>query len=125
MSKLRISNAYVSASDRPSQTDRQAVRAPRSAAVELIEDSPDSVRLRSSDEDPPIEWTVDEIVRLHGWLLEDCGKIADPKTPMDEVLEILLWMFTEPEKDGRPFSFATCLRLTGQSIRPDVLSGVN
>ena len=70
------------------------------------------------DENSPIEWTDDAIVRLHFILLDDCEKLADSETPLEEKLDILRWIYTDPQKDGAPFSFATCLKLFGRPSDP-------
>lgn len=63
----------------------------------------------------PMEWTEEEIVLLHWRLLQDVRHLAEPATPLDEKLSTLRWIFTEPEKDARPFSFVNCLRVVGCS----------
>ncbi|RCW65123.1 hypothetical protein [Pseudorhodoferax soli] len=71
--------------------------------------------LLSEDEDDMQDWTEEEIVFLHWRLLQDVQALALPETPLDEKLATLRWIFTEPEKDMRPFSFANCLRVVGCS----------
>ncbi|RCW69545.1 hypothetical protein [Pseudorhodoferax soli] len=61
------------------------------------------------------EWTEEEIVYLHWRLLQDVQMLADPDAPLDEKLATLRWVFTEPEKDRQPFSFASCLQVVGSS----------
>ena len=39
----------------------------------------------------------------------------DPEASLQEKISTLRWVFTEPEKDHRPFSFASCLRVVGCS----------
>jgi hypothetical protein len=64
------------------------------------------------DSDERIAWTHDEIVMLHGILFDTCvEKLADPETPLDEVLDCLRWIFSEPGKDAAPFSFVRTLKL--------------
>jgi hypothetical protein len=48
-------------------------------------------------------------------LLTDLGSLADPKTPLAEKLETLRWIYTDPDKDHLPFSFANCLFVAGCS----------
>jgi hypothetical protein len=60
-------------------------------------------------------WSEAEVVRLHWGLLEDLRKLQDPQTPLDEKIETLNWVFTESDKDARPFSFVSCLRVVGCS----------
>ncbi|HVR51882.1 MAG TPA: hypothetical protein VMS38_19255, partial [Pseudorhodoferax sp.] len=61
------------------------------------------------------EWTEEEIVYLHWRLLQDVQVLADPEAPLDEKMTTLRWVFTEPDKDGKPFSFASCLKVVGCS----------
>ena len=62
-----------------------------------------------------VNWTEEEIVYLHWRLLQELGHLGDPATPLEEKLDTLRWIFTEQEKDGRPFSFSNCLRVVGCS----------
>lgn len=61
------------------------------------------------------EWSEEEIVYLHWRLLQDIQVLADPDGPLEEKVATLRWIFTEPDKDSRPFSFANCLRVVGCS----------
>ena len=71
------------------------------------------------DDGPPICWSVDGIVKLHMVLLDELERLADPDTPLEEKLDLLQWVYTDPQRDDRPFSFANCIKLCGQSINPD------
>lgn len=64
---------------------------------------------------PAPEWSETDIVQLHWRLLQEVRHLADPTAPLEEKLDTLRWVFTEPEKDGLPFSFASCLRVVGCS----------
>lgn len=64
---------------------------------------------------PPIEWSDDDIVRLHWVLLMEVRHLADPDTPLEEKLDTLRWIFTERDKESLPFSFVNCLRIVGCS----------
>ncbi len=75
----------------------------------------DAALARLLDDDSPVEWSEEEIVFLHWHLLKEIDQLADPMTPLDEKFDILRWVFTEPEKDEQPFSFASCLRVVGCS----------
>ena len=66
----------------------------------------------------PIDWSPETIVRLHFLLLDDCEKLADPDTPLEDKLEILEWIYADPAQDQQPFSFVNCMRLLGRSCRP-------
>jgi hypothetical protein len=61
------------------------------------------------------EWSEEEIVFLHWRLLQDVQLLADPAAPLQEKISTLGWIFTEPEKDPKPFSFASCLRVVACS----------
>ena len=66
----------------------------------------------SDESDEKIAWTLEEIVMLHGVLFDDCvAKLADPETPLDEVLDCLRWIFSEPGREMAPFSFVSTLKL--------------
>ena len=62
-----------------------------------------------------VEWSEEDIVFLHWRLLREVRRLADPATPLEEKLDTLRWVFTEPDKDGLPFSFVNCLRVVGCS----------
>lgn len=67
------------------------------------------------DDELPVDWTEEDIVYLHWRLLRDVSSLSDPDTPLEDKLDTLRWVFTEREKDGRPFSFTSCLRVVGCS----------
>jgi len=64
---------------------------------------------------PPVAWSEEEIVLLHWRLLQEVQHLADPAAPLDEKFDTLRWVFTERDKDNRPFSFVNCLRVVGCS----------
>ena len=68
-----------------------------------------------ADEGQPIEWSEEDVVLLHWRLLKEIGRLADPETPLEEKFDTLRWVFTERDKDLRPFSFVSCLRVVGCS----------
>lgn len=78
-------------------------------------------RTVSADLDDPIdaddtpEWTEEDVVHLHWRLLLELRRLPDPETPLEEKLDTLAWALTDPSLDGRPFSFASCLRVVGTS----------
>lgn len=74
-----------------------------------------SALLDTADDCPPIEWSEEDIVLLHWRLLKEIGRLADPETPLEEKFDTLRWVFTEREKDHKPFSFVSCLRVVGCS----------
>lgn len=61
------------------------------------------------------EWTEEEIVCLHSRLLMEIRSLPDPSTPLEEKFDTLRWIFGEPAKQNRPFSFEWCLRVVGCS----------
>lgn len=67
------------------------------------------------DDAQACEWTEDDVVQLHWRLLLELRDLADPETPLEVKLDTLRWIFTDPEKDEVPFSFANCLRVVGCS----------
>jgi hypothetical protein len=67
------------------------------------------------DDAQACEWTEDDVVQLHWRLLLELRDLADPETPLEVKLDTLRWIFTDPEKDAVPFSFANCLRVVGCS----------
>ncbi len=67
------------------------------------------------DDASSIEWSEEDVVFLHWRLLQEVRHLADPDTPLEEKFDTLRWVFTEREKDGRPFSFVSCLRVVGCS----------
>lgn len=69
----------------------------------------------AGDADDAPEWTEEDIVHLHWRLLLELRRLADPDTPLEEKLDTLAWALTDPNLDGRPFSFASCLRVVGTS----------
>ncbi len=75
----------------------------------------DNTIARLLDDDTPVEWNEEDVVFLHWRLLKEIDQLADPNTPLDEKFDILRWVFTETEKDSKPFSFASCLRVVGCS----------
>lgn len=74
------------------------------------------VQTDEPDEDEsPVEWSEEDIVFLHWRLLQEVSDLSDPETPLETKLDTLRWVFTDRDKDGRPFSFVSCLRVVGCS----------
>ena len=67
------------------------------------------------DADDAPEWTEEDVVHLHWRLLLELRRLPDPETPLEEKLDTLAWALTDSDLDGRPFSFASCLRVVGTS----------
>lgn len=71
--------------------------------------------LDATDDESRVEWSEEDVVLLHWRLLKEIGRLADPETPLEEKFDTLRWVFTEREKDRKPFSFVSCLRVVGCS----------
>lgn len=67
------------------------------------------------DDAQACEWTEDDVVQLHWRLLQELRDLTDPDTPLEVKFDTLRWVFTDPDKDAVPFSFANCLRVVGCS----------
>ena len=74
-----------------------------------------SRQIEPNDLDEAPEWTEEDVVHLHWRLLLELRRLPDPETPLEEKLDTLAWALTDPDLDGRPFSFANCLRVVGTS----------
>lgn len=66
---------------------------------------------RAGTETLVADWSEEEVVRLHWRLLERIKLLRDTRTPLEEKIEILHWMFTDAKKDREPFSFVNCVRV--------------
>lgn len=88
------------------------MEAPRRPPVRTPDDLDDEVLADGGATD---DWTEEDIVFLHWRLLQEVSRLADPDTPLEEKFDTLRWVFTEREKDERPFSFVSCLRVIGCS----------
>jgi hypothetical protein len=67
------------------------------------------------DDEAPMEWSEEDVVLLHWRLLQELGGLGDPDTPLDEKLDTLRWVFTDPKCEREPFSFVNCLRVVSLS----------
>jgi hypothetical protein len=67
------------------------------------------------DDEAPVEWSEEDVVLLHWRLLRELADLGDPETPLDEKIDTLRWVFTDPQRECRPFSFVNCLRVVGSS----------
>ena len=67
------------------------------------------------DDEAPVEWSEEDVVLLHWRLLQELADLGDPDTPLDEKIDTLRWVFTEPDCESLPFSFVNCLRVVGLS----------
>lgn len=98
--------SVLSLFERLRRTDRQP------ASLIAIAATLDAV---DDDAESPIKWSEEEVVLLHWRLLKEVGQLADPEAPLEEKFETLRWIFTDREKDNKPFSFVSCLRVVGCS----------
>ncbi len=89
--------------------------APRGLPLPSTAKQADDDAIAQLFDDTPVEWNEEDVVFLHWRLLKEVDQLADPTAPLDEKFDILRWIFTEPEKDDQPFSFASCLRVVGCS----------
>lgn len=91
--------------------------APPATAAQPRRAAAHGARLKESpgDDDTPIEWTEEDDVLLHWRLLVEVRRLSDPETPLEERYDTLRWIFTGREKDAKPFSFVSCLRVVGCS----------
>jgi hypothetical protein len=67
------------------------------------------------DDSVPCEWTEDDVVQLHWLLLKQAVSLDDPATPLADKFDTLRWIFSSPDKEHMPFSFANCVRVVGTS----------
>lgn len=67
------------------------------------------------DDEAAVEWSEEDVVLLHWRLLQELGGLGDPDTPLDEKLDTLRWVFTDPKCEREPFSFVNCLRVVSLS----------
>lgn len=67
------------------------------------------------DDDAVAEWSEEDVVFLHWRLLREIGDLCNPATPLEEKLDTLRWIFTDRDKESRPFSFVNCLKVVGCS----------
>ncbi|MCE4369687.1 hypothetical protein [Xanthomonas hortorum] len=93
------------------------VRSPAPAATDHLPFACSApARFEESDDGSAFEsWTDEDIVYLHWRMLQQVADLADPRCPLDEKFDTLRWIFAEPDKDERPFSFVNCLRIVGGS----------
>jgi len=67
------------------------------------------------DDEAPVEWSEEDVVLLHWRLLQGLADLGDPDTPLDEKIDTLRWVFTDPQSECQPFSFVNCLRVVALS----------
>ena len=77
----------------------------------------ESDRCDALDDDPVLSpnWTEEDIVYLHWRMLQQVAHLADPERPLEEKFDTLQWVFADPDKQARPFSFVNCLQVVGCS----------
>jgi hypothetical protein len=86
-------------------------------ALRLVGAAPEAEMLHQGfgDDDEVVHWSEEDVVHLHCLLLNEIRVLADPSAAIEDMFDVLRWVFTEPENDSRPFSFASCLRVAGCS----------
>ncbi len=67
------------------------------------------------DDETPVEWSEEDVVFLHWRLLQELEALSNPATPLVDKIDTLRWVFTDPERESRPFSFVNCLKVVGCS----------
>lgn len=72
------------------------------------------VSARATNDDA-IEFSEEELVALHWWLLRKVSLLSDPRTPLEEKFELVRWVFTDPVRDTQPFSFVNCMKVVSGS----------
>jgi hypothetical protein len=118
----RLGGNMISSQDTAVPAARHAItRVPtpaQSALVTGLRPSASATRSCAADgeceqhSEAKIAWTHDEIVMLHAVLFDTCvERLNDPETPLDEVIDCLRWIFSEPRREGNAFSFSNTLRL--------------
>jgi hypothetical protein len=88
---------------------------PMSSPLDVFESLEGERLVAVFDEDATVEWSEEDIVLLHWRLLQEVADLRDPATPLEDKLDTLRWIFTDDEKESRPFSFVNCLRIVGCS----------
>jgi hypothetical protein len=66
-------------------------------------------------ESAPLDWSEEDLVLLHWRLLEELRHLQHAETPLEEKIDTLNWVFTDPDKDNAPFSFVRCVQVVGRS----------
>lgn len=65
----------------------------------------------SSPSEEESTWTPEMIAELHMILLDDMQRIADPRTPIGDAIELLCWIFSPASMQDEPFSLKNCLKV--------------
>ena len=103
------SSVFTATAGRPAPSCAALLRSSSSASDR------DAFGAALDDNTSPVDWSEEDVVFLHWRLLQEVRHLADPETPLEEKFDTLRWVFTEREKDSRPFSFVNCLRVVGCS----------
>lgn len=91
-----------------------------SGPLRLFEDlqAPDASEVERYVNDDAIAappWSEEDIVLIHWLLLKQVQRLAEPETPLEEKIWTLNWVFTDPDKEALPFSFANCVKVVSLS----------
>lgn len=117
---LKHSSHQNPSSGHSSRTHTDRVRektpaAPKTALPGAGSDPDFGIISDALDDDSVIEWSEEEVVFLHWRLLKEVRVLRNPETPLEEKLDTLRWIFTDRDKESRPFSFVSCLMVVGCS----------
>lgn len=113
-----MSNECLSLDPPPIVTRIIAERSPDAQPVlfeDLTPEAQSAILRYVFDDDTPVEWSEEDVVFLHWRLLKELDALSNPATPLDDKIDTLRWVFTDPERDSQPFSFVNCLRVVGCS----------
>ncbi|HEU0204073.1 MAG TPA: hypothetical protein VFR86_26995 [Burkholderiaceae bacterium] len=61
------------------------------------------------------EWTEEDVVLLHWRLLQELRHLPEADTPLEEKIDALNWVFTDPDRESAPFSFVRCVQVVSTS----------
>lgn len=58
-----------------------------------------------------MSWSEEGVAALHWRLLQRIFDLSEARTPLDEVFDILHWVFSDADKEDAGFSFASCVKV--------------
>jgi hypothetical protein len=58
-----------------------------------------------------MSWSEEGLATLHWRLLQRIFDLSEARTPLDEVFDILHWVFADADKEAAGFSFASCVNV--------------
>ena len=128
MLNMSVANARLAGSlfdlNQPPSIPGSAENAHTLPLHQLPPQAQDAVQqMRAEDQAP--EWDEAAIVQLHWVLLCELKRLADPETPLEEMIDTLDWALAGSANDQAPFSFASCVRVVGTSpLSPTAFFGL-